>query len=33
MIAAADEIEQNNLYSLRLRKLGVEVPNPILKAA
>ncbi len=33
MIAAADEIEQNNLYSLRLRKLGAEVPNPILKAA
>ncbi len=33
MIAGAAEIEQNNLYSLRLRKLGAETPNPILKAA
>ena len=33
MIASAAEIEQNNLYSLRLRKLGVETPNPILRFA
>ena len=33
MIASPAEIEQNNLYLLRLRKLGVETPNPILRFA
>ena len=33
MIAAVAEIEQSNLYSLRLKKLPTETHNPILKAA